>query len=106
MDLGGNPIAPGPAGAAGNWQLIARGIEDMQIRYRAPNGAQFGAANCCALSDSIVLGMSTRTSWGGLVVSVGVSVGVSVRTSDVESVRTSDVVVSGRRSVAASDSGV
>jgi type II secretory pathway pseudopilin PulG len=56
LDIGGNRVPPGPAGAAGSWQLIARGIEDMQIRYRVPGAPPFPNAACCGTPPLAVAG--------------------------------------------------
>lgn len=39
IDVDGNYV-PAP-GAAGNWRLVARGIEDLQVRYRPGNNGAF-----------------------------------------------------------------
>jgi len=52
------------AGAGGNWQLIARGIEDMQIRYRKGDGSWNdtpGTVTCaCAVPNAAQLQIPIR----------------------------------------------
>jgi hypothetical protein len=44
FDLAGNNVGPAPGAPAGNgvWQIVARGIDDLQVRYR--NGANIDPA--------------------------------------------------------------
>jgi hypothetical protein len=54
LDAAGALTPPGDP--TGDWQLIARGIEDLQVRYRHANDPAFGAANCCGVPLNVVPG--------------------------------------------------
>jgi hypothetical protein len=43
---------------AGGWQLVARGIEDLQVRYRQAGGV-FGGPTCCGSPLPVAIGVFT-----------------------------------------------
>ena len=51
---GGNPVPTNPPGAA--WQLVARGIEDLQVEYQSTNSAGAWLNAPVLITDSIVAG--------------------------------------------------
>lgn len=61
FDLAGNNVGPAPGAPAGNgvWQIVARGIDDLQVRYR--NGLNFAPAAAATNTPGAIVCTSTCT---------------------------------------------